>query len=61
LLLWHKHEGIDLKKDYAFEVLKNISIIWTRPVHIRTQQDDKLVLWSHDGQEFSEQEWNAEE
>jgi stage V sporulation protein R len=60
LLLSHKHEGIDLKKDYALEVLKNMTAIWTRPVHLRTLQDDKMVLWSHDGQEFSEQEWNDE-
>jgi len=41
--------------------LKNMTVVWTRPVHLRTLQDDKVVLWSHDGQEFTENEWNEEQ
>ena len=61
LVLWHRHEGVDLKKDYAVEVLANLQKLWSRPVHIRTLVDDKPVLWSHDGEEFSEDTWTPPE
>jgi len=61
LVLWHRHEGVDLKKDYAVEVLANLQKLWTRPVHIRTMVDDKPVLWSHNGEEFSEDAWTPQE
>jgi len=54
LLLWHKHDGQDLKLDYAKETLQNLSLIWGRPVHIRTTSDNKNVIWSHDGSRFEE-------
>ncbi len=54
LLLWHKHDGQDLKLDYARETLSNLSALWSRPVHIRTISDNKNVIWSHDGTRFEE-------
>jgi len=54
LLLWHKHDGPELKADYASKTLGNLVILWKRPVHIRTLRDDKEIIWSHDGEEFSE-------
>ena len=54
LLLWHKHDGPDLKADYASKTLANIVILWKRPVHIRTERDGKEIIWSHNGEEFAE-------
>ncbi len=54
LLLFHKHDGQDLKLDYAKETLQNMAALWSRPVHIRTTSDGKTVLWSHDGSRFDE-------
>ncbi len=51
LLLWHRHEGVDLKLDYAREVLKNIYQIWKRPVLVETKVGDKLKIYSFDGKE----------
>ena len=36
LYLEHRHEGIDLKMDYAKATLENIQKIWSRPVHLET-------------------------
>lgn len=54
LCLWHKHDGQDLKLDYAKETLSNLVALWSRPVHIRTTSDGKSVIWSHDGSRFEE-------
>ncbi len=56
LLLWHKHDGMDLKADYAERTLSNLTRLWSRPVHIRTESDGKTILWSHDGSAFSQEE-----
>ena len=54
LLLHHKHEGTDLKADYAQAVLENIATIWGRPVNLETIQEDKGALFRFDGTEHSE-------
>lgn len=54
LMLWHKHDGQDLKADYAQATLGNLAKLWSRPVHIRTQVEDKQIIWSHDGTKFGE-------
>jgi len=41
LLLRHVHEGIDLRMDYAVDVLSNIGQLWKRPVHLETKEDGK--------------------
>jgi stage V sporulation protein R len=51
LLLAHRHEGIDLKLNYARETLKNIERIWRRPVSILTLVDDKPKRIRFDGSE----------
>lgn len=50
LLLKHVHDGDDLKVDYAFQTLKNLYKIWTRPVHIETIMDGEVKRFSFDGQ-----------
>ena len=55
LLLWHKHDGQDLKADYARATLKGLATLWSRPVHIRTMVEEKPTIWTHDGENFSEE------
>jgi stage V sporulation protein R len=56
LLLFHRHEGVDLKRDWALDTLENLHAVWSRPVHLETAFEDKPVLLSFDGQEHSETE-----
>jgi stage V sporulation protein R len=53
LLLAHKHQGVDLDMKFAEETLKNIHVIWNRPVNLSTVQDGKEVIFVHDGKSFS--------
>ena len=55
LLLEHIHYGVDLDLTYAKETLKNLSLIWSRPVHLVSKLEDKNILLSHDGNEYKEQ------
>ena len=54
MMLWHKHDGQDLKPDFARETLMNLARLWTRPVHVRTEADGKPLIWTHDGVNFEE-------
>ncbi|MFH2007496.1 MAG: SpoVR family protein [bacterium] len=49
LLLRHRYEGMDLRKDYAQDVLTNLNRIWGRPVYILTQVGDSETLLGFDG------------
>jgi stage V sporulation protein R len=53
LLLLHRHEGQDLKLNYAADTLGNVQAIWSRPVHVMTIVEDKPTLLSFDGSEHS--------
>ena len=53
LLLKHDHNGIDLRQDWAKDVLTNVQVIWSRPVHIETVVEGKPTLLSYDGSEHS--------
>ncbi len=55
LYLKHQSEGIDLKKSYAQDTLKNIQSIWRRPVYIETRIKDKPVRIGFDGKEILEE------
>jgi stage V sporulation protein R len=55
LYLRHRHEGVDLKQDYARDTLRNIQKIWTRPVHLETALDEKKILITFDGKDYKEQ------
>ncbi len=54
LLLTHKHEGLDLKPDYARETLRNLQTLWRRPVNIVTRQENKGVMLRYDGTTHAE-------
>ena len=49
LYLRHEYQGVELKQDYANETLKNMQMLWQRPVHIETVIDDELSTISYDG------------
>jgi stage V sporulation protein R len=51
LLLRHDHQGIDLRVDYAREVMKALVRIWRRPVEIHTKVENKPTLMRFDGKE----------
>ncbi len=55
LALKHLHEGIDLRLDWAKEVLKNLHSLWKKPVHIETLVEGIPKLLSFDGEEHREQ------
>jgi len=61
LFLQHRHEGLDLKHDWARETLRNIQRIWSRPVHLATIVEEKPKILSFDGTEFSELERSSED
>ena len=58
LTLKHTHDGVDLKMDWAFEVMKNIQSIWGRPVHIETiiEGSPKLITCANIEAEANEEE-----
>ncbi|MFO0944483.1 MAG: SpoVR family protein [Planctomycetota bacterium] len=55
LFLVHKFLGVELRLDYARDVLVNLWKIWGRPVHVRTMVEDRPVLWSYDGSDHLSQ------
>jgi stage V sporulation protein R len=54
LLLRHKHEGIDLRFDYARDTLEGLARVWKRPVNVLTKVDGKGKLLRFDGRDHSE-------
>ncbi len=54
LVLKHRHEGVDLRLDYARECLKALQHIWKRPVHVDTICEGVPKLLSYDGDQYRE-------
>jgi len=54
LLLEHTHDGVDLDPAYNAATIKNVFAIWSRPVHLETQVEERRLVISFDGQSFSE-------
>ena len=55
LLLRHRHVGVDLRWDWAAEVLESMTLLWCRPVRLETIRKGKPVRLGHDGSESSEE------
>jgi stage V sporulation protein R len=53
LLLKHDHQGMDLRADYAREVMKSLVRVWKRPVNLLTIVEGKQVMVRFDGREHS--------
>jgi stage V sporulation protein R len=51
LLLEHEHHGVDLRLDWAREVLKALVRVWRRPVELHTKVEGKPTLLRFDGKE----------
>lgn len=51
LLLLHRHEGIDLKMDWAMATMEALFKIWQRPVNVLTVVDEKGKLLTFDGKD----------
>jgi stage V sporulation protein R len=54
LCLRHEYDGVELKKDYAQETLRNMYAIWKRPVNIETVLKGKSIVLSFDGKRFDD-------
>ncbi len=54
LYLEHRHEGIDLKIDYAKATMENIQKIWSRPVYLETAVEGRGRLLGFDGHKHTE-------
>jgi len=51
LVLHHRHEGVDLRGDWAQATLEALHRVWTRPVQVETVVDGKPTLLRYDGRE----------
>ncbi len=54
ICLAHKHDGTDLKMDYARDTLRNLQTMWKRPVNLVTKVEGKAVMLRFDGKDHSE-------
>ena len=54
LLLWHKHQGLDLDVKWSRETMRSLSEIWKRPVNVETEVDGQKKLFTYINGEFSE-------
>jgi stage V sporulation protein R len=59
LLLRHEHAGLDLRLDYAKEVLRALHRVWRRPVAVATVVEQKPTLLRYDGIEHSSRPYKA--
>ena len=59
LLLVHRHWGVDLRLDWAREVLSALAAIWRRPVHLETIVDGRPRRLGHDGDQPTEEDIEA--
>ena len=54
LYLKHRHDGVDLRLDWARDVLENLHTCWSRPVHLETQVESRGKVLSYGGQKHQE-------
>lgn len=54
LLLRHLFEGVEMQQNYMEETLRNLFKIWKRPVHIATSFENKELVVSFDGKDFTQ-------
>lgn len=54
LLLWHKHQALDLDVRWSRETMRALSEIWRRPVNVETEVDGQKKLFTYQNGEFSE-------
>ena len=54
LLLKHRHDGVDLRMDWARDTLGNLYKVWRRPVNLLTIIEEKGKLLTFDGKNHGE-------
>ena len=54
MCLIHRHVGVDLRWDWARDVLANLTLLWKRPVRLETRRGVKPVRLGHDGENATE-------
>jgi stage V sporulation protein R len=54
MLLFHRHEGLDLHDDHARATLSALERVWRRPVTLRTVLEGKSKLLRFDGKDHTE-------
>ncbi|MCA9670384.1 MAG: SpoVR family protein [Myxococcales bacterium] len=54
LLLSHRHEGTDLRVDWAQDTLVNVYRVWRRPVNLQSVFDETGKILRFDGKDHSE-------
>lgn len=54
LLLVHTYEGVEIDKKYAEDTLRNLHVLWQRPVHLQSMLDDKPALMSYSGKDYKQ-------
>jgi stage V sporulation protein R len=55
LYLAHRHNGLDVEIKWAVETLRNLHVLWGRPVHLQARIDDDMMLFSFDGRQSQQQ------
>ncbi|MGE0529269.1 MAG: SpoVR family protein, partial [Bdellovibrionales bacterium] len=55
LLLTHLFEGVEMQPDYMQETMKNLFVIWGRPVAVATVLDNEPKIVTFDGADFKQQ------
>jgi stage V sporulation protein R len=54
LLLLHRHDGTDLRMDWARDTLANLHRVWRRPTNLLTKVDDNGKMLRFDGREHTD-------
>jgi stage V sporulation protein R len=54
LCLVHRHCGVDLRWDWAKEVLEHLTQLWKRPVRLETKRGNRALRLGHDGESVTE-------
>ena len=60
LLLRHRFDGLELRRDYASATLEALYRVWSRPVHLETIAQQVPLLLSFDGSRHSERALTAD-
>ena len=60
LLLQHVHEGLDLQPNYMDATMKNMFLLWKRPVNLVTIMNNEPQLFRFDGNDYTKHSMNVE-
>jgi stage V sporulation protein R len=54
LYLKHRHDGVDLRLDWARDVIENLHAVWSRPIHLETLVEGRGKVLTYEGRKHSE-------